>query len=123
VLWALNIADSAYLIILDVVAPFYTYGTPLPIIPFLVAVVSGALLLPIAGRRTKDIAFRRHLKWFGAFFLILLISYPFSVSDGLIIPLLIWTVIVLVGGYCLYRSTRSLVIVYENERFQSARAR
>jgi len=117
-LWILNTAVFAYLLILDLAQPFYTFGTPLSLVPFWVTIVSGTLLLPLVARRTKDITFRRNLKWTGLFFLTLVLSYPPSPFMPDLIPLLIITAVALVSGYCLYRSVRSFVKVYENEKFR-----
>ena len=111
--------DSLYLIASDVISPFYTYGTPLTLIPFWIAAVSGAVILITQGGRTKDIALRGYFKWIGLFFLTLFISYFPSVFVSDISGLLLLTALNILGGYFLYRSVRSLVAVTENEKFRA----
>lgn len=122
VLWAFNIVVLSYLLLLDVISPFYTYGGPLVITPFLIAVICGALLLTIVARRTAAPALRQNLRWFGLFFLSTLITYPFSAGGGPFagVPAeLILVGLGIFGGYCLLRSVRSLVEVSEDENLRA----
>ena len=120
VLWFVILADSAYLIALDFVSPFYTYGTPLTLVPFWTVVVSGAIILIRQARRTKDVALRGSLKWSGLFFLALFASYFPSVFVTDVFALLLATALNLLGAYFLYRSVRALIEVSEKEKFRIA---
>ncbi len=69
--------------------------------PVILVPLSGALSLSVVSRRSKDIAFRRHLKWFAVFTVLLFFIIPLGAniaSYALIFP----------AGYSLYRSARSL---------------
>jgi hypothetical protein len=71
-------------------------------IPIGIAVASGVATLPLAARRTKDEFLRRSLWWFAAFLVVLIFVDPVNSE--------IWTFTDLIaGGYCLYKSARSLV--------------
>jgi hypothetical protein len=80
----------------------------------LIPLVSAAVAIPIISRRSRDMNFRRHLMWFALFgfslFLPIVIggilfpsSQPtFNADSSILIG-------VTIGGYCLYRSAKSLV--------------
>ncbi len=72
-------------------------------IPFVVSPV----LLVISWRRSREPTFRAHLKWF-AFFAISLGLGPLA-AIFIFAPL--WAIGWAIGGYCLYRSARSLVVI------------
>ncbi len=79
--------------------------------PFLVTLFSGAVILPLAARRSSDTTLRNHLKWFGLFsvsiFFALLLGFQLNgTAQELVLPTSF-----LAGGYCLYRSARSLVLL------------
>jgi hypothetical protein len=97
------------------------------IIPFVLVGISGGLVLPIAARRSKDMVFNKHLRWFGVFSVLAvgwfflsiaatagtamnpttLLNSPLSVANYYAIDLV--NIIGLTGaGYCLYKSARSL---------------
>jgi hypothetical protein len=80
-------------------------------IPVVVPVVAAAVLLPVVGFRSRDPVLRRHLVWFGLFavFLLAFIEVLSSAFTDPLQALLVQDVGLLLGGYCLYRSVRSLV--------------
>lgn len=85
--------------------PIPSYVGLLGFVPILSTLFYGVVLLPIAAFRSKDSTLRHHLGWFGLFMLIQLV-YAATASltgNGLTNILFIF------GGYCLYRSARSLV--------------
>jgi len=96
-----------------------------------VPLVSAAILLPFARRRSSDITFRRHLKWFGLAAISLLLSIVWlllfaSISGPCFLtkaclasaPLIAFIssggqfILLLISGYFLYRSVRSIVPLY-----------
>ncbi len=96
--------------------------------PVLVPMISGAALLPIWARRSRDTTLRRHLRWFGLFSLFLLVgtlasivAYPEHHAG---IGFLTYASL-FVGGYFLYRSARSLAplnrITVEEAMIQTAK--
>lgn len=79
--------------------------------PPLILVASGLLYLPTAARRSKDPVLRRHFVWFGLFFIGFFLAgfgelgnFPFDVGGDLLV-----IAGLLLSGYFLYRSARSLV--------------
>jgi hypothetical protein len=109
--WGLNFASFAASLFLFLTVPNYDiYSNELIIIPFLIATISGLILLPIAARRSKNVTLRSHLRWFGLFFVPLIFSFPLGVLPlpGLA-TVTVLTADSLLGAYCLYRSVRSLV--------------
>jgi len=100
------------------------------LIPFIIVGVSGAVVLPRAARRSKDATFNRHLRWFGGF-IVLAVGWFFAsflvsqlAAGGMnpatllnapltdvqnYLEALAALVGLAGGGYCLYRSARSLV--------------
>jgi hypothetical protein len=86
---------------------FAIFGIPL---------ASSAILLPFAWRKSNDITFRRHLKWFA----LAAISLGFSFS-GLLLSITLNNAFVssgiqdalfLLSGYFLYRSARAVIPLY-----------
>lgn len=73
--------------------------------------VTGAIYLPISAIRSRDTTFRRHLRWFGFFAIFLVGAAVFGALSFLIGPVafLPASVLFVLGGYCLYRSAKSLV--------------
>ena len=63
--------------------------------------LSGALSLSVALRRSKDIAFRRHLKWFAVFAVLFFFVFPLGANIASY-------ALIFAAGYSLYRSARSL---------------
>jgi hypothetical protein len=91
--------------------PYYTpsnsvFGA-LAVAGFLVAPVSGIVVLPLVAKRSRDPAFRRHVAWFG-----LSVAMPFA---GIIIGsvhdfyALQYFVSFALQGFFMYKSARSLV--------------
>lgn len=73
-------------------------------IPAGIAVVAGLVALPLAAHRTKDKFLRHSIAWLGAFVVILIVGNWLNLLGGLgTFSYLI------VGGFCLYKSARSLV--------------
>ncbi len=73
--------------------------------------ISGVVLLPIVARRSKDSALRGHLKWFGlfsAFVLVFFVLVGIYGPFGPIGSLFSGYTSLLGGGYCLYRSAKTL---------------
>ncbi len=85
--------------------------------PPLIVVISGLLYLPTVARRSKDPVLRRHFVWFGLFFIGFFLAgfgelgnFPFDMEGDLL------TIAgLLLSGYFLYRSARSLVPLNEIE--------
>jgi hypothetical protein len=80
-------------------------------IPVLVPIIAAAFVLPVVGFRSRDPVLRRHLLWFGLF-AVFLLAFIEVLSSAFADPLeavLIQDLGLLIGGYCLYRSARSLV--------------
>jgi hypothetical protein len=115
ILWSLIIISIASLsLILAVIGQLTTYIPTLSgpvveyvlfVIPIFVTFVSGAIYVTVSAVRSKDRTLRRHLLWFGLFAVCLLgaaVSYaPFGPNPVAILAFI-------AGGYCLYRSARSL---------------
>jgi len=100
-------SSSGLIFIIVIISVLIEWGIPL---------ASSAILLPFAWRRSYDLTFRRHLKWFalaaislGLSFVWFLLSSPPSneyVSSGIQFSFL------LISGYFLYRSARAVVPLY-----------
>lgn len=81
-------------------------------IPVLIVIVSGALVLPIAIRRSKDKVLRRQLTWFAVYMMWLVLV----VVGGALLPNapdVVTLAILLAFAYPLYRSATSLVPLYK----------
>jgi hypothetical protein len=78
------------------------FGFGIGFLPAYVVVIAGIVALPICAYRTKDKFLRLSLKWFGAFVVIL----PFVGATAIPTETFVGLI---VAGYCLYRSARSLV--------------
>jgi len=117
VLWLILIV----LIVVYFIAVTYYFvtGSSSPIvyadlIIILIPLVSAAVAIPIISRRSKDLSLRRHLMWFALFGFSLFVAiviggvlFPssqptFNADSSILVGFMI-------GGYCLYRSARSLV--------------
>jgi hypothetical protein len=81
-------------------------------VPFLIVVLSGAVVLPIAIRRSNDKVLKRQLSWF-AVYIALLIVLNFGGDIISNVPEVLPLAIFLGGAYPLYRSAISLVPLYE----------
>jgi hypothetical protein len=97
------------------------------IIPFVLVGISGALIVPLATRRSRDLTFNKHMKWFGAFAAIAIAWVFLSFIDtsqamnpttllnsaatttGIFLADLVDIICLSAAGYCLYKSARSLV--------------
>ncbi len=98
----------------------FAIGFPVPVVTvppafvLLVGVpVAGVILLPISAWRTKDPLLKKQLYWFGLFAVLYLANNAFldSFSNPLE-GLIIFYALLIVQGYCLYRSAKSLVPLY-----------
>jgi hypothetical protein len=80
-------------------------------LPVFVPVITAAVALPIASRRSKDTVLHRNLIWFGFFalFLLAFVLLPSNFLPNPLQALLVTDVGGIVAFYCLYRSARSLV--------------
>lgn len=97
---------------------FYTFsgGPALWLLPTLATAISGIVVVPTIALRSRDAVFRTHLRWFalfeGAVLILILASAAgivFITSISASGSSLIEFATFLGGGYCLYRSARSLV--------------
>jgi hypothetical protein len=108
-----DLADIAYHILRGQVVPStatgvvgITFGLPIDI-----SVIAAAVMLPVVGVRSRDPALRRQLVWFGLFAasllaFVLVLSSLFTNNYQILI---VQGLGIVVAGYCLYRSARSLV--------------
>jgi hypothetical protein len=124
--WALMLVSIAIAIGTSV-AGYSGFGG-IFLLPFILVGVLGVYVLPLAARRSKDITFNRHLKWFGAFVIFGVGWFlawfggpglwgPMNANTLLMGPLTdpelyLADLLALVGfsgaGYFLYRSARAL---------------
>jgi hypothetical protein len=113
IFWALIICSTviaasfaSYYQVTTGVEPKFMYtlgfGFGIGFLPAYIVVIAGIVALPISAYRTKDRFLRRSLEWFGAFVIILPIVGATSIPIETFACLII-------AGYCLYRSARSLV--------------
>jgi len=110
VLWPLIIGLSV-LFIVGIILKLENLANFIAPFPYFIVIASGALYLPVAARRSKDPILRKHFIWFGLFFIGFLIA---GSGEGGNFPFILVGDLVtiggtLFGGYCLYRSARSLV--------------
>jgi len=77
-------------------------------VPSFLVVFSGAVVLPIAIRRSKDMTLKKQLSWF-AVYMILLVLIFFGGAFLPAYPIVVELAIFLAGAYLLYRSATSLV--------------
>ncbi len=109
-------AALIYSLATGTLSPFLYIDPLIILIPFVSAIVT----LPIVSRRSKDTSLRRHLKWFalfGACALVgILVTFLLGYISGTTIatpPSLYTNTPIMagatIGGYCLYRSAKSLV--------------
>ncbi len=88
------------------------FGGPqgaLNLLSFFPPVIFGAIYVPLSAYRSKDPTLRRHLAWFGLFllsFVALLISFSLPFKE---VASLAASEIIVLAGYFLYQSARSLV--------------
>lgn len=107
------------------VAGYSGYGG-IFLVPFILVAISGGAFLPRATRRSKDMSFNRHLKWFGIFAVLVIVwliavlfgtfqamnpvtlfNSPLTPTGSYVLDLA--DTLGLVGaGYCLYKSAKSL---------------
>ena len=122
--WALNIGPIIifsvvflYFFLLNVTPQsvldpsFALIGSIIVYTPLLATSISGAIFLPISAHRSKNMSLSKHLKWFGIFMVVLALGFtivaPLIANDPLL-STVGFSVAVFIGGYCLYRSARSL---------------
>lgn len=85
---------------------------------FLIAVL-GPVILPRAAKFAVDKKFARHLQWFGLFLLFVLLPLAnifipmYSSAIPSLVPVIAFALPESIGGFCLYRSVRSLVPLKE----------
>lgn len=95
--------------LLVVIAILAIWGIPL---------ASSAILLPFAWKRSSDVTFRSHLKWFALAAIMLglgmvsLLWVGGALDDNAFIPSGIQFVLLLLSAYFLYRSARAIVPLY-----------
>jgi len=116
VLWALIFFGIGYTVFSAYV--LNQSETPAFILPIFIPIFTGAILFPLLAVRMGDTTLRRHLLWSGGFFAsIVAVSFlgfgspplwVFLITDGAFV----------VAGFCLYRSSKSLVPL---NRISSAR--
>ncbi len=124
-IWIVMIVTIAFAIGSSV-AGYSGYGG-IFLIPFILVAISGGVFLVQATRRSKDMTFNRHLKWFGIFavlaivWLIVILLGTFQAMNPVTLlnsPLTAMGSYVLdladilglaAAGYCLYKSAKSLV--------------
>lgn len=127
-LWIVNVAGVVASVVGVFSTGFGSIGFPLStfsgalvtnlwLLPTLATAISGIIVLPTSAFRSGDAVLRTHLKWFALFSgaqLILIMASALgiilitSISEASAGSLLEFATS-LVGGYCLYRSARSLV--------------
>ncbi len=124
-LWIIMILTIAFAIGSSVAG--YSGYDGIFLIPFILVAISGGAFLPRAARRSKDMTFNRHLKWFGIFVVlavvwlivalfgtfqamnpVTLLTSPLTTMGSYVIDLADIMGLA-VAGYCLYKSARSLV--------------
>lgn len=124
VLWGVLIFAVSFILIL-LAFPEATGSVPTPgqsvlLLPlFLTTIylpsIAGIVVIPVAARRSGDITFRRHLKWFGGFAasLVLFLAGSMLVGGGPPSSTFLGQVTIEIGftlgGYALYRSAKALV--------------
>ena len=116
ILVALAMSVDAYSLLTG--NPIPTNLQPLPGINFLLILATGAALLPVSARRSKDMSFRKHLEWFGIFaavffgFIVetIVINLP-TVTNTTVISTLEAVVPLTIAAYFLSRSARSTCTV------------
>jgi len=117
--WAYDIG-AAILFTIAAAVGSYNYGNGGSLaffqasIPLLIIVYSGAVVLPVAIRRSKDKVLKRQLSWFALWMTCLAIFFvaPYLISNA---PIVAGLVVFLAGAYPLYRSATSLVPLYNFE--------
>ncbi len=80
------------------------------LVPLVLVPISGAVALSTAVRRSNDITFHKHLKWFAIFTILLALIVPLTAPSTPSLALSIAQfAFIFPAGYSLYRSARSLV--------------
>ncbi len=116
IFWAYDVGATVFFLYAGV---FYgiTYETASPAIlvfllgPLFIMMFSGAVVLPIAARRSKDRVLRKHLDWFGVYAIVIL-GFVFLWGGFVNATNLDDDVVMIIGGYLLYRCVRSLAPLY-----------
>jgi len=88
-------------------------------IPTLIIIISGAVVLPFAIRRSKDKVLRKQLSWFAVYMAwLVLLYFGGSIISffHVTVPIVVTLIIFLAGVYPLYRSATSLVTLYKFEK-------
>jgi len=80
-------------------------------LPFAITLLSGATLIPLQARRSKDSTLNKHLRWFSLFlaFLFLFVLLVPNLTGDLTLFTLSSVLGLMAGAYCLIRSARALV--------------
>ncbi|MDA4121443.1 MAG: hypothetical protein OK404_03440 [Thaumarchaeota archaeon] len=111
VVWTLSLTGfgvSAFLVIINrdiAYFPSDTVGSFLVTFPDFAVPILALVLLPLVARRSKNPALRSHVTWFGAF---AVLQFTAILSAQFLGPAMYFVGFVF-GGYCLFRSSRSLV--------------
>jgi len=79
--------------------------------PLFIMLFSGVVALPIVSHRSKDKVLKKHLDWFGVYTIVVL-AFVFIWGGFVGATNLDSALVTAVGGYFLYRSTKSLVPLY-----------
>ena len=115
VIWPIIAISLFALLVIGVVSPsfFGPQGGPAWFnIPVFVAVfgtlASAVVLLPVAGRRSRDQTLRKNLEWFGLFGASFVVFIVLGLSAVGSLSVVFFSLSFIVGGYCIYRSTKSL---------------
>ncbi len=124
-LWVIMIVTITFAIGSSV-AGYSGYGG-IFLLPFILVAITGGAFLPRATRRSKDMTFNRHLKWFGIFVVLAIVwlivillgtfqamnpvtlyNSPLTTAGSYVIDLADILGLA-VAGFCLYKSAKSLV--------------
>jgi len=115
VIWPIIAISLFALLVIGVVAPSFfgsqggpTWFTILTFIPVFGTLVSAVVLLPFSGRRSRDQTLRKNLEWFGLFGASFMVLTALGLSAAGSLSVVFFSLAFEVGGYCIYRSTKSL---------------
>ena len=113
-IWALDLLAMASILAIEVLTGGNPSGQVVTVVfnlPFYITILAGVTLLPIVAVRSRDMILRRHLVWFALFasILALFISVASFVLSEYVEVLLTSVLGLVLGAYCLYRSSQSLV--------------
>ncbi|MDA4123093.1 MAG: hypothetical protein OK456_07945 [Thaumarchaeota archaeon] len=111
--WAYDAVALVFFLAAGILGVFdFTTAPPIVLvfvlIPLAIMIFGGAVVLPIAARRSKDRLMKKHLNWF-AVYVIVVLGFVFVVGGTPLQSLLVAAA----GGYFLYRCVRSLVPLYK----------